>query len=90
MIQDAVWQTIEKSFRQVTVETFGSPIANAGDDLACGVTLAVRMRAREGEVPRADARLLFALQDVRDALEDRKSYRAQDGITADSASLKIF
>jgi len=82
----------EKSFfGQVTIETFDSRIANASDDLGCGVTLAARMEAREGEFPRADAQLLFALQEAGGgALEERRFYCAKDGITAGSAILKVF
>jgi hypothetical protein len=65
VIKTQFGRATEKSFFwQVTIETFDSRIANASDDLGCGVTLAARMEAREGELPRADARLLFALQEA--------------------------
>jgi hypothetical protein len=49
------------------------------------------MKAREGEFHGLTVRLLFALQKAgRECVGGTKFYCAQDGITADSAILKIF
>ena len=53
------------------------------NDLGCGVTLAVRTEAREGDFHGLMLRLLFALQEAgEDSAGGMRSYRAQEGITA--------
>jgi hypothetical protein len=61
-----------------------------GEGLACGVTLMVRMQAREGEFHGLSSTAFCPPGTGRECAGGPKFYRAQDDITADSAILKIF
>jgi hypothetical protein len=60
------------------------------DNLVCGVTLVVRMQAREGEFHGLMLDFVWPPGGWRGCAGGAKFYRAQDAITTDSASLNNF
>jgi hypothetical protein len=92
VIQDAVWQgPLKNIFPQVTVETFDSRIANAGDGFGLWVTLAVTVGSARGYFHGLTSTEISLQEAGRKRAGGRKfPYMSRDDITADSANLNFF